>query len=130
VVAAAGGAGSARELSLREEIRVDGDSWLAARCGGPTYFDGAEHRGPWERRIFAHTSPIYVACSEEPWSRTDAANDRRMLALVEAGLEHVRRGRRYPEDRITHHHGEPAHEAFLTRPFLEARERVRRRMEP
>jgi hypothetical protein len=40
--------------------------------------------------------------------------------MVEAGLAHIRVGRRYPEDRITHHHTEPDHDAFLERPFHEA----------
>ena len=128
VVAAVDEPTSARQLKIRAEVAVDGDSWIAARCGGPTYWDGPSHRGPWERRIFAHTSPVYVACSEDPWSRSDPVNDRRMLTIIEAGLEHIRRGRRYPEDRITHHHGEPDHDAFLERPFIEARELVRSRM--
>ena len=60
---------------------------------------------------------------------SDPDEDRRMLTLIEAGLERIRRGRRYPEDRITHHHPEADHGAFLERPFLEALERVRARME-
>jgi hypothetical protein len=55
--------------------------------------------------------------------------DRRMLTLISGGLDRIRRGRRYPEDRITHHHLESDHDAFLERPFLEAMERVRARME-
>jgi hypothetical protein len=38
-------------------------------------------------------------------------------------------GRRYPEDRITHRHVEPNHNALLERPFLEALECVRARMQ-
>src|SRR5262249_25080142 len=90
VVAAVDEPTSARQLKIRAEVAVDGDSWIAARCGGPTYWDGPSHRGPWERRIFAHTSPVYVACSEDPWSRSDPVNDRRMLTIIEAGLEHIR----------------------------------------
>ncbi|HEV8526199.1 MAG TPA: hypothetical protein VGS60_01445 [Actinomycetes bacterium] len=40
--------------------------------------------------------------------------------LITAGLERVRRSRSYPEGRITHHHGDADHAAFLERPFLEA----------
>jgi hypothetical protein len=43
-----------------------------------------------------------------------------MSTLITAGLERVRRARRYPEGHITHHHGEADHAAFLERPFLEA----------
>ena len=120
---------SSRRLDMKAEIEVDGDSWVAARCGGPAYWDGPSHRDVWGRRIFAHTSPVYVACGEEGWSRRDPVEDRRMLALIQAGLDRIRRGRRYPEDRITHHHLEADHSAFLERPFLEALARVRERME-
>ncbi len=111
---------AARRLTLSTRVQVDGDSWLAARCGGPNYWDGPSHRGPWERRIFAHTSPVYVACGDGEWHRTDADQDKRMSTLITAGLERVRRARRYPEGHITHHHGEADHAAFLERPFLEA----------
>jgi hypothetical protein len=128
VVAETAESSAVRRLELRAEVPVDGDSWMAIRCGGPSYWDGPSHRGPWERRIFAHTSPIYVACGQEGWSRSDPLVDQRMLTLIEGGLERLRHGRRYPEDRITHHHGEHDHAAFLERPFLEAMERVRGRI--
>ena len=128
VIAAVGASSGERRLELREQVHVDGDSWLAARCGGPNYWDGTNHRDVWERGIFAHTSPVYVACEGDGWNRKDPNQDRRMLTLIEAGLEHIRNGRRYPEDRITHHHTEPDHTAFLERPFLEALEKVRGRM--
>jgi hypothetical protein len=72
---------------------------------------------------------VYVACGEGEWSLSDPEQDRRMLTLIEGGLDRIRHGRRYPEDRITHHHLEDDHGAFLERPFLEALERVRARME-
>jgi hypothetical protein len=52
-----------------------------------------------------------------------------MLALIEGGIMRLRSGRQYPEDRVTHHHGDADHRAFLERPFLEALERVRARLE-
>ena len=52
-----------------------------------------------------------------------------MLVLIQNGLDRIRSGRRYPEDRITHHHLEVDHDAFLDRPFLEALERVHARIE-
>lgn len=129
VVAEAAEPAPVRRLEVRAEVRVDGDAWLAARAGGPNYWDGPSHRGPWERRIFGHTSPVYVACGPDGWSRSDPEMDRRMLTLIEGGLDRIRHGKRYPEDRITHHHPEDDHGAFLERPFLEALERVRARME-
>jgi hypothetical protein len=113
-----------RRMILSSEVRVEGASWIAARCGGPTYWDGPSHRGPWERRIFAHTSPVYVAFGDGEWTRSDPAQIERMRTLVEAGIGRLRAGRRYPEDRITHHHGEEDHQAFLERPFREALDRL------
>lgn len=53
-----------------------------------------------------------------------------MLTLIEGGLAYIReRATRYPNERITHHHGEPDHQAYLERPFLEALERVNGRLE-
>ena len=52
-----------------------------------------------------------------------------MLTQIEAGILRLRSGRHYPEDRITHHHGEADHQAFLERPFREALERVRARLD-
>jgi hypothetical protein len=117
-----------RRLELRADIEIDDDSWLAARCGGPGYFDGPSQRDVWGRRIFAHTSPVYVTCGDGEWSRSDPDQDGRMLTLIEAGITRLRSGRAYPEDRVTHHHGELDHQAFLERPFVEARERVRARL--
>jgi hypothetical protein len=56
-------------------------------------------------------------------------NDERMRVLIGSGLARIRRGRRYPEERITHHHTEADHGAFLERPFLEALDRVQARIE-
>jgi hypothetical protein len=52
-----------------------------------------------------------------------------MVTVIEAGIARMRSGRHYPDGRITHHHGEADHRAFLERPFLEALERVRARLE-
>jgi hypothetical protein len=129
VVASTEDAAGARRLELTAEVPVDGDGWLAARCGGPGYWDPPSHREPWGRPVFAHTSPVYVACGDGEWSRFDAGHARAMLALIEGGLARTRSGRRYPEDRITHHHSEADHQAFLERPFIEAMERVRARLD-
>ncbi len=129
VVASTEGSSGSRRLELHADVRIQEDSWLAARCGGPHYWDGPSHRGPWERRIFAHTSPVYVTCGDGAWSRFDPGHARAMHMVIEAGLARLRSGHAYPEDRITHHHDEPNHLAFLERPFLEALDRVRQRLE-
>jgi hypothetical protein len=118
----------ARRLGLTSEVRVDGDCWLAARCGGPNYFDGPSHLDVWDRRVFAHTSPIYVS-TEGEWRLFDAGHARYMLALIEGSLAYIRqRAARYPQERITHHHGEDDHLRYLERPFHEARDRLQRRL--
>jgi hypothetical protein len=129
VMASSDGTSSARRLELYTDVLVEESSWVAARCGGPHYWDGPSHRGPWERRIFAHTSPVYVTLGDGAWSRFDPEHVGAMLAMIEAGIERLRSGRSYPEDRITHHHGEADHIAFLERPFNEALELVRERLE-
>jgi hypothetical protein len=129
VVATGDDPSGSRTLRLEADVRIEADSWLAARCGGRRYWDGPSHRGPWERRIFAHTSPVYVACGDEEWSRFDRDRARAMLAMIDAGIARLRTGRRYPEERITHHHGHADHQAFVERPFMEARGLVRARLD-
>jgi hypothetical protein len=129
VAASAEEPGGARQIELEADLRVEGNCWLAARCGGPRYWDAASHPGPWPRGIFAHTSPVYVACGVREWSQFDAGQARVMQALIEGGLERIRHHAvRYPRDHITHHHGEVDHRAFLERPFLQALGRVTERL--
>jgi hypothetical protein len=129
VIASTEDPGGARTLDLQTDVRVDGNCWLAARCGGPHYFDAPSHHGPWERGVFGHTSPVYVACGDGEWSQFDADQARSMLALIEGGRQRIRHHAvSYPEGRISHHHGEPDHRAFLERPFAEALKLVRERL--
>jgi len=129
VVASTEDSSGARRLDLEAEVRADGNCWLAARCGGPHYFDSPGHHDGWERGVFAHSSPVYVACGDGEWSQFDADHAQAMLAMIEGGLQRVSQvAVRYPEDRISHHHGEPDHSVFLQRPFREALERVRERL--
>ena len=66
VVASSEDLKGARKLSLKAQVKVEGHSWLAARCSGPNYNSVPHHDG-WGRGIFAHTSPIYIACGGEWW---------------------------------------------------------------
>ena len=78
--------------------------------------------------IFAHTSPIYVACGGE-WSMFDEATARYMLTLVDGCLTYIDTAAPYWEPgSVTHHHGEDDHLAWLRRPFLEARDAVEKRL--
>ena len=76
----------------------------------------------------AHTSPIYVACGGD-WWLFDQETAQYMLTLIDGSLSYIRE--LSPRDQpgtVTHHHGEEDHEAYLERPFLEARTAIHRRM--
>jgi hypothetical protein len=129
--AAPGGAGGpgARSLTWRGRVAIDGHSWLAVRAGGPDYWKPTYHHDSWRRAIFAHTSPVYVSVGG-PWERFDADVSASMLTLIDGALGYMLDlSPQADPARITHHHGEADHAAFLSRPYLEAREAVRRRME-
>ena len=127
VVASTAENDGARALQLSTDLRVDGDSWLAARCGGPDHFDGLAHRDVWQRRVFAHTSPIYVTTADA-WRMFDEDHAAYMQAVIEGSLAYVRqRSTQHPADLVSHHHGETDHIGYLERPFLEALELVRGR---
>ncbi len=115
VVASAEAKGS-RRLAVKERLSVDSHTWVAARTKGLD-----DHLDEWQRAVFAHTSPIYVACGG-PWSMYDHAVARYLLTLVEGGLAYISEtALRYPAGSVTHHHSEGDHLAFLKAPFLQAR---------
>ncbi len=117
-----------RKLQLKEKVEVKSHSWLAARCSGPGYFNGVPHYDGWGRGIMAHTSPVYLACGEE-WWMFDQDTAQYMLTLVEGSLHYMRHNsRQHLDNRVTHHHGEEDHAAYLERPFLEARKAIHDRM--
>ena len=128
VVARTDSRGGSRRLELREKIRIDGHSWIAARTGAYDYFDIIEHHDVWNRGVFAHTSPVYVACGGE-WDMFDPATAQYMLTLIEGDLAYIEQtaGVR-PVGSVTHRHGEHDHLAYLQRPFLEARDAILSRM--
>ena len=128
VVARTDSRSGARRLELREKIRVDGHTWIAARTGAFDYFDIIQHHDVWNRGVFAHTSPIYVACGGE-WDMFDSATAQYMLTLIDGDLTYIREtaGVR-PVGSVTHRHGEADHLAYLQRPFLEARDAILSRM--
>jgi hypothetical protein len=116
-----------RELSLNTNVRVTEPGWLCARVGGPNY-QQLHHHDVWQRGIFAHSSPIYLACGERD-RRGDRDGLQYMLTLVEGSLEYVRRtAPRHRHGTVTHHHGEADHLAYLERPFLEALTALRARL--
>jgi hypothetical protein len=117
-----------RRLALRATVKVSGNSWFAARCGGPRYYEMMRFLDCWGRGMFAHTSPIYVAVGG-PWQLFDPATTQYMLTLIDGSLAYIRHTAAHdPHDRVTHHHGEGDHIAFLERPFHEAAAALHRRM--
>jgi hypothetical protein len=117
----------ARRLSLKAKLQVNGHSWLAARCGGPNY-TSLHHHDSWQRGLFAHTSPIYIACGGD-WQLFDHEAAHYMLTLIEGSLTYIRETAVLAKPgSVTHHHGEADHQAYLERPFLEAQAAIHRRM--
>ena len=118
----------ARKLDLSESLQIENHTWLAARTGSFDYFDIKEHNDVWNRGVFAHTSPIYIACGGE-WEMFNFDTAQYMLKMIEGDLTYIeeRAGVR-PVDTITHHHGEHNHISYLNRPFIEAREILRSRL--
>ena len=127
VVAVTEDAKGARRLHLKTSLKVDQHTWFAARCCRP---DGtaARHHDEWQRGMFAHTSPIYVAVDGE-WQLFDQDAAEYMLTLIEGGLSYIRqRALHHPHGAVTHHHGQDDHVAYLERPFHEAQAAIQRRV--
>ncbi len=104
-----------QHAEISEELRIDGNSWIACRAFGTD-----RHLDDWGRRVFAHTSPVYVACGGE-WTMTDPEGFRYIRTLIEGAREYVRHTAVRRSDQLTtHHHGEADHRAWLERPFAEA----------
>ena len=127
VVASTDSAEGVRRLEIRERIRVDNHSWIAARCGSPDYFNDPGY-DDMRRGIYAHTSPIYIACGEEWWMfNSDTAEH--MLTVVNGDIDYIREtSAQYLHENVTHHHGEDDHISWLQRPFHEAREALEARL--
>ncbi|MDP3063497.1 MAG: hypothetical protein Q8O40_09875 [Chloroflexota bacterium] len=63
----------------------------ALRC--PDYYKSIPHHDVWNRGIFAHTSPIYVACGGD-WLMFDRSAAQCMLTLIDDSLTYMARPRR------------------------------------
>ena len=104
-----------RQAEISEELRVDGNAWIACRAIGADY-----HLDGWGRRVFAHTSPVYVACGGD-WTH-DRPRGPPLHPHPGRGRPRLRPAHRGPpaDQLTTHHHGEADHLAWLERPFTEA----------
>ena len=110
-----------RRLEIREKVQLSENSWLAARAGGPSYFNGPTYYDVWQRGIFSHTSPVYIAVGGD-WWMFDEATAKYMLTLIDGDLTYIENSsRQHVHGRVTHHHGEDDHIEYLKRPFIEAR---------
>lgn len=122
----------AHELNLRASIRVTSSTWLAARCGGPNYYDAQRHfDAEFRRGIAAHTSPVFISCRGE-YQLRDPESIRHMLTLVNGGLEHIQRRHTPPpatQTQTLHHHGQSDHIAHLKLPLAEAVEALQTRLQ-
>lgn len=116
-----------RELRLHAHLKVERDTWLAARCAGPGY-TARPHYDHRERGIMAHSSPVYITCSDQ-YDVFDSASAQYMLTLIEGGLSYIRhRSPQHPAEKTTWHHGLSDHIAYLEAPFHEAAEALHRRL--
>jgi hypothetical protein len=114
-------------LHLKTSLKIESHSWLAARCGGPKYV-AHPHYDVWQRGMFAHTSPIYLAVGGD-WWMFDKDTAQYMLTLVEGSLTYIRHTAPLRDDDQTlHHHGMKDHIGYLEKPFHEAAEAIHRRM--
>jgi hypothetical protein len=128
VVAATERGSGEHTLEIHESIAVDRHAWIAARCGGPGYFGGRRHVDAWERQIFAHTSPVYVAVGGS-WEMFDPDQAKAPLAIMHAAVRYIREhSPQWPSDRVTHHHGNDDHLAYLEEPFRGAIEGLEERL--
>jgi hypothetical protein len=128
VVAVAQDQHGARQLRIKDSLKVGAHTWLAARVGGPGYVQTIAHHDGWSRGVMAHTSPVYVACGDD-WRMFDPQTAQYMLTLIDGSLTYIRDlSPQHRPGTVTHHHGEQDHLAYLERPFLQAREALHRRL--
>ncbi|MDP6665176.1 MAG: CehA/McbA family metallohydrolase [SAR202 cluster bacterium] len=129
VVASTQNPAGSRRLEIKTTLPVDGNTWMSARCGALNYFDIIPHHDVWNRGVFAHTSPVYVACGGD-WEMYDRDVAEYMRTMVEGDLSYIRESAGVrPPGSVTHHHGEADHQAYLERPFHEALAAIEARME-
>jgi hypothetical protein len=99
----------ARELTLRESVKVEGPGWVAARCASRYTYSGI--------RVAAHTSPVYLtAPGQELFSAPVASY---MLTLIDGSEAWLNKLAIRPD---------PERHARILKVFSDARERLHQRM--
>lgn len=82
VAADSSSADGTRKMSLTRKIRVEGSSWIAARCGSNLVVSHC-----WPIHLGAHTSPVYIVVGgRKMFSPSDASY---MLTLIDGGLTYL-----------------------------------------
>jgi hypothetical protein len=139
VAAEATDANGAKHLVLKARVRIDRDTWIAARTGGSGYATNAlrHHIEPppprekpidFSKAIIAHTSPVYVTRGAS-WDAYDERVARFLLRSIDGGLEHLRtRATLDLAPSSSYAHGERDHLAYLERPYLQARAAIEKRI--
>lgn len=113
VKAAAHSGEGSRQLSLREQVRLDGSCWIAARAGSKMR---AQHC--WPINLGAHTSPVYViAGGQDLFSPSDASY---MLTLIDGGMTYL--------DTLSVRYDEERHRQMKAI-FARARQELQRRLD-
>ena len=117
-----------KQLKLCVRQKIEKDTWLTARVGGPGYSHVIRHHDSNRRGVMAHTSPIYVAVGRE-WRMFNQETSQYILTLLEGGLEYIRtRSHQHIIGLTTNQHSQDDHQAYLEEPFHEAIHLLRNRM--
>ena len=130
-------------MELKYSVTISNHTWLAARAGGANYWSDGNfyssetpslkpipysHYDGQRKGIFAHTSPVYVACGGE-WWMFDEDVARHILAVADGLISNMQNiSSQYASGPVTHHHGEKDHMEYLIRPFIETRNAIYKRM--
>ena len=131
------------KIEISTKINIDRCSWIAVRCGGKEYWSDGNfsssnkavlrpmkdvHYDGQRKGIFAHSSPIYISFNGET-QMFDEDVIKEMIAVLDADLLYLREISPQQDDEVTtHRHGMKDHLEFLSKPFLEAKQKLHKRL--
>ena len=112
VVASTSSKKGQKQLRLRDRIKIDRSSWIAARCGSRLAL-----QRPWPIQLGAHTSPVYVMVDNKAiFNPIDAGY---MITLIDGGIAYL--------DTVSVRYNEQRHREMKTM-FEKARHRLMHKM--
>jgi hypothetical protein len=126
VIASVAGGATCRELRLNEEFVADHAGWLCVRVGGAGPEAMTRHRDLWQREIVAHSSPVYVECGDQRYM-TDMSQLDHIEQLIERGRSYITGLASWDSGSDVRHHHHHDHQAYLLRPFDEAKAAIARK---